>query len=186
MLCTIFLFLFFVINIFFLFTSTSLHFRRVLLSSLLHMYKQFFSSFFIYYILRSHARILLSTIYFLLFSFFCKLCTIFRSTLFINLLSTHIHCCCCCCTRTHKIKSSFSPSLGLPNSAQKLRSCYAISAARFKVPTHTWSRRRRRRGRHRFVSVSLRLHHHPGHYWVIFPPLQSCQLCHFLRWRRRR
>lgn len=43
--------------------------------------------FFIYCIFRSQTRILLTTI------FFCKLCTIFRSTLFINLLSTHIHCC---------------------------------------------------------------------------------------------
>lgn len=96
-----------------------------------------FFFFFIYCIFRSYARILLTTI------FFCKLCTIFRSTLFINLLSTHIHCH-CSGPRTHtKIKSSFSPSLRLPNSTQKLRSCYAISA-RFKVHyTHTHGRRRR-------------------------------------------
>lgn len=86
-----------------------------------HVQKLFFFLFFIYYILRSHTRILLTTFFSLIF---CKLCTIFHSTLFINLLSTHIHCCnCAVVAHVHK-KSKAHP---LPfTEAAKLNSKVAI------------------------------------------------------------
>lgn len=91
----------------------------------------------------------------------------------------------CCGTRTHKIKSSFSP---LHWGCQtQLKSCDLVTRFRpdLRCPSHThthsWCR-----GRHRFVSVSLRLHHHPGHYLGNFSSryaiLQRRTLCHFL-WR---
>lgn len=96
-----------------------------------------FFFFFIYCIFRSHVRILLTTIFFLQALHYFSLNIIYKFAFNTHTLLqpavAHVH--------TYKIKSSFSPSLRLPNSTQKLRSCYAISA-RFKVHcthTHTWS-----------------------------------------------
>uniref|UniRef100_A0A8D8AH94 (northern house mosquito) hypothetical protein n=1 Tax=Culex pipiens TaxID=7175 RepID=A0A8D8AH94_CULPI len=132
-------------------------------SSLLHYF--FFFCFFIYFILRSHARILLTTLYFC-----AKLCTIFRSTLFLNLLAQHTY----TAAHVHKIKSSFSlhqPATtttihSLTPSLPSRRKVVAILLRDFGrdfklVDTHTHGRGRRSSP---FVSVSLRLHHPPGHY----------------------
>lgn len=77
-----------------------------------------------------------------LFFFFCKLCTIFRSTLFINLLSTHIHCCNGSGgTRTHTKSKAHSP---LHWGCQtQLKSCDLVTRFRpdLRCTTHTHGRR---------------------------------------------
>uniref|UniRef100_A0A8D8F2Q5 (northern house mosquito) hypothetical protein n=1 Tax=Culex pipiens TaxID=7175 RepID=A0A8D8F2Q5_CULPI len=108
-------------------------------SSLLH----YTLLLFIYFILRSHARILLTTLYFC-----AKLCTIFRSTLFLNLLAQHTY----TAAHVHKIKSSFSlhqPATtttihSLTPSLPSRRKVVAILLRDFGrdfklVGTHTWT-----------------------------------------------
>lgn len=73
--------------------------------------------------------------------FFCKLCTIFRSTLFINFLSTHIHCHCTGGTRTHTKSKAHSP---LHWGCQtQLKSCDLVTRFRpdLRCTTHTHGRR---------------------------------------------
>lgn len=132
--CALYFYYFFCYKYFlFIYFTTLLLFRCVLLFSLFHMYKHYF--FLLFYLLHfSVARQNSSHHYFFLQALhYFSLNIIYKFAFNTHTLPLQWH--------THKIKSSFSPSLRLPNSTQKLRSCYAISA-RFKVHythTHTWS-----------------------------------------------
>lgn len=137
LLCTIFLYFCYRYFLLIYFT-TLLLFRCVLLFSLLHMYKHCFFSSFLFTAFFGRTPEFFSPLFFLQALHYFSLNIIYKFAFNTHTLPLHWwH------TYTHKIKSSFSPSLRLPNSTQKLRSCYAISA-RFKVHyTHTHGRRRR-------------------------------------------